>query len=146
MKVKLIISAFFCLLIGVAAVNVHLSLKSENPLSGLALANMNALAYAEGSNPGGVGMNPFEGVGGSIASTKEECFQKNGYWNELLDCADGGVTTQTCTITGQITLFGVTIQGSYTKGNAYTLVWARYACRQSDGNCCNGNAQGIYVK
>ena len=50
MKVKLIISAFSFMLIGVAAVNVHLSLKSEMPLSGLALANFNALAYAEGGN------------------------------------------------------------------------------------------------
>lgn len=50
MKAKIIISVFICLLIGIAAMNVHVSLNSEVHLSGLALANFNALAYAEGGN------------------------------------------------------------------------------------------------
>lgn len=146
MKKRILMMLFTCGLATWATVNVYLNQRTGEPLSELNLLNLNALAYAEGSTPGGGTMNPFEGVGGSIASTEEECRQKNGYWNELLDCADGGVSSQTCTIEGEITLLGVTVKGSYTKGNSYTLTWARFACRSSNGNCCNGNAQGIYVR
>ena len=136
---------FICMLSVIAAINVRLNLNSDKSLSGLALENLNVLAYAEGGTGGG-STNPFEGVGGSIASTQEECFQKGGYWNELLANEDGGVTQQTCTVSGEITFLGTSIKGSYTKGNSYTLVWARFACRRSDGNCCDGSRQGVHIR
>lgn len=145
MKVKVFSILFVCMLSVVAAINVHLNLSSDKSLSGLALENLNALAYAEGGTGGGA-INPFEGVAGSIASTQEECSQKNGYWNELLACEDGGVGSQTCTISGEITIMGQTIKGSYTKGNSYSYVWARFTCRTSSGNCCAGERSGVHVK
>ncbi len=48
MKVKVFSILFVCMLSVVAAINVHLNLNSDQCLSGLALENLNALAYAEG--------------------------------------------------------------------------------------------------
>lgn len=48
MKVKVFSILFVCMLFIVAAINVQLNLSSVQSLSGLALENLNALAYAEG--------------------------------------------------------------------------------------------------
>ena len=48
MKVKFFSILFICMLSVVAAINVHLNLSSDKSLSGLALENLNVLAYAEG--------------------------------------------------------------------------------------------------
>lgn len=57
-------------------------------------------------------------------------------------CVNSGFEQVTCEISGEITLLGVTIKGTYKKGQKYPIAWARYECKNSPGNCCK--KQGLY--
>lgn len=73
---------------------------------------------------------------------RTKCLEEGGFWNMASVCADAKIEMVTCTISGEITLFGVTLKGSYTKGRKYSIPWARYTCTSSIGNCCK--KQGLY--
>lgn len=73
----------------------------------------------------------------------KECKDNGGNWNMASQCVDSGFQTTTCTISGEISFLGITLKGSYTKGKAYTVAWARYTCVYSSGNCCI--KQGLYT-
>lgn len=79
------------------------------------------------------------------AVNEEDCRAFGGYWNMALVCADGGIELVECTVSGEISFLGFTLSGSYMTGNKYYIVWERYSCINSDGNCCDGSAQGIRV-
>ena len=57
-------------------------------------------------------------------------------------CVESGFESVTCTIKGEITVFGVALKGEYSKGSTYRIAWARYQCVTSNGNCCK--KQGLY--
>ena len=71
------------------------------------------------------------------------CIAEGGNVDMASVCQDGGIVQVTCEIAGKITVFGVTIEGSYKKGQVEYIAWARYACVASTGNCCK--KQGIYM-
>lgn len=72
------------------------------------------------------------------------CRLEGGIWDHYSTCEDGGIITTSCTTSGEITAFGVTLKGSYQSGCTYYLAWARYSCEhKQDGYCCT--EQGIYV-
>ena len=73
---------------------------------------------------------------------KRDCFAAQGNWDEASHCASSGFESTTCTISGSVSLFGVTLTGSYEKGKSYNIPWARYECGRSTGNCCK--KQGLY--
>ena len=68
----------------------------------------------------------------------------HGYY---LKYVNGGVITETCTISGQISVLGVTISGNYTKGGTYSFGWEAYACEPANSQSiqCDVGDQGIYV-
>lgn len=73
---------------------------------------------------------------------KQECFQKGGNWDEASHCVESGFETFECQVSGELSMFGITVKGSYTKGKSYSIAWARYECQISTGNCCT--KQGLY--
>lgn len=73
---------------------------------------------------------------------RRKCIDSDGSWNMASVCDNSGFETATCKISGEISLFGVTIKGSYEKGSKYSIPWARYKCIESSGNCCK--QQGLY--
>ncbi|MBR1573634.1 MAG: hypothetical protein IJ652_02160 [Bacteroidales bacterium] len=121
-NVKIIVSV-----ISVAALAFVCGVKSKNHSMDLFEMNVEALASIE------------------VYGDEETCRTNNGYWNMALVCADGGIISQTCTVSGELTIMGVTIKGNYTAGNVYNGCWARFSCTNSSGNCCNAGEQGIRV-
>lgn len=83
-----------------------------------------------------------ESKDGETFSSKELCIAMGGNWNEASHCTASGFEDSTCTISGEISLFGVTLKGSYSKGKKYKIAWDRYSCSESAGNCCT--KQGLY--
>lgn len=73
---------------------------------------------------------------------RKKCIEEGGSWNMASVCKNSGFESCTCKISGKITAFGVTLEGSYEKGKTYTIPWARYECQESKGNCCK--KQGLY--
>lgn len=73
---------------------------------------------------------------------REKCFAEGEAWNMASVCADAKIEMVTCTTSGEITVFGVTLKGSYSKRGIYCIPWARYTCISSTGNCCK--KQGLY--
>lgn len=73
---------------------------------------------------------------------EQECFSNSGNWNMATVCTDSGFEEVSCEISGEISAFGLTFKGSYTKGENYSVAWARYECQDSKGNCCI--KQGLY--
>lgn len=73
---------------------------------------------------------------------RKACIEKGGNWNMASVCVASGFESSNCTVAGEITIFGVTVKGSYEKGKMYSLPWARYECKDSKGNCCT--KQGLY--
>ena len=69
-----------------------------------------------------------------------------GYW---LKCFNTGVGTETCTISGKITVLGITIEGNYQKGNSYSYSWEAYQCSEviphNPEIICDISDQGIKV-
>lgn len=106
---------------------------SSSRTSDLLLQNVEVLSRAEDD----VKEEPDK-----IKGPKEACLSEGGNWNEASHCTGTGFENSTCTISGEISLFGVTIKGSYSKGKSYKIPWARYSCAQSAGNCCK--KQGLY--
>ena len=72
----------------------------------------------------------------------DDCISRGGNINMATVCAEAALVNATCNISGEITVLVVTLKGSYTKGNAYVIPWARYTCTNSTGNCCI--KQGLY--
>lgn len=77
-----------------------------------------------------------------MIARRESCYNNGGTWNESSHCEASDFEDFTCTVSGEVSLFGVTIKGSYTKGKTYKLAWARYSCVESKMNCCT--KQGLY--
>lgn len=73
---------------------------------------------------------------------RASCIASGGNWNMASVCEDAGLQEVICTVSGEASAFGVTIRGSYTKGKAYYIPWARYKCVESKGNCCK--KQGLF--
>jgi hypothetical protein len=72
------------------------------------------------------------------------CYQDDGSWNMATTCTESGFyENQKCKISGELTVLGVTIKGSYEKGHKYDVPWARYTCIASTGNCCK--KVGLYT-
>lgn len=82
------------------------------------------------------------GESGSIPRTYEECLKSGGNWNMASVCTDSGFESSVCKISGEISIFGMTLKGNYEKGQRYSIPWARYSCQTSAGNCCI--KQGLY--
>ena len=72
-----------------------------------------------------------------------ECHRENGNFGMATVCADSGFETAKCKVEGEISIFGVTISGSYESGRTYSVPWARYTCIVSHRNCCK--KQGLYT-
>ena len=72
------------------------------------------------------------------------CFTQGGNYNMASVCQECGFFDPVkCKVTGELTILGVTIKGSYEKGKKYSIPWARYTCTASTGNCCL--KQGLYT-
>jgi hypothetical protein len=107
---------------------MNLNTNSEQSL--LSLANVEALADEITS---GAGLD------------QSNCASNGGYWNMALVCDGGGVNSVQCQIDGSISLFGISVSGSYKQGTTYNVGWERWACVISPGNCCIASSQGIKV-
>lgn len=73
---------------------------------------------------------------------RKACIEKGGIWNMASACKDSGFERVSCKISGEVSVFGVILKGSYEKGQKYSIPWARYEAVQSLGNCCT--KQGLY--
>lgn len=74
---------------------------------------------------------------------RRDCINKGGNWNMASVCVASGFESSKCTVSGEITVCGVTVKGSFEKGKKYYIAWARYECKDSKGNCCT--KQGLYT-
>jgi hypothetical protein len=133
MKKKLLLGIFALAFLLIAGYGMNRSMKSYAGLSELALKNVVALADMEEPDPGEDGPSNLEA----------ECRElPMGIWNEALHCDDGGATTVECTIEGQLNFAGKVINGNYKVGVKYPVLWERWKCDLSTGNCCDGSKQG----
>jgi hypothetical protein len=83
---------------------------------------------------------------GAGIATQSECRFYQGYWNMALVCDAGGVNTFQCIVDRELTILGVTVKGNYAKGTTYyNVVWERWTCISSAGNCCIASSQGVRV-
>lgn len=73
----------------------------------------------------------------------QECHAKGGNWDMATIADDSGFETVTCEVSGEVSAFGITIKGSYKKGESYSIAWVRYKCVSSPNNCCV--KQGLYT-
>lgn len=140
MKKKMIYVAA-ALIIGAATVFNVKTVLDANRNYDLAMTSIDALSEdGEGESGGG-------GESDTGANIKEEskCHDRNGYWNMALVSDSGGVITQNCTVSGEISILGVTIKGSYEKGKPYSFSWSNWKCTLSNGNCCLSDKQGIRI-
>lgn len=74
---------------------------------------------------------------------RSKCISEEGNWNMASVCQDSGIERFSCSVSGEISAFGITLKGSYEKGESYNIPWARYTCTASSGNCCK--KQGMYT-
>ena len=91
------------------------------------LANVEALADGDAPYP----------------EERRACIDKGGNWNMASVCVDSGFESSKCSVSGEITVCGVTIKGSFEKGKKYHTAWSRYQCKDSKGNCCT--KQGLFT-
>ncbi len=127
MKKKILLSVFVFAVVALAVFASYKTLNANAAVADLMLdENIEALTRGEDDQ----------------APNRENCYAEGGLWNMASVCADGKVEVVTCTKSGEITIFGITLKGSYTKGKPYAIAWARYTCITSTGNCCK--MQGIY--
>lgn len=157
-----VLALIVCLFVGLTAYQVRIktSYNNSNEVSDMVLLNINALTGLEnpetgsGSGSGSGSGGNLSGNGeslsgngesgnGSSAYTREECLRKGGNWNMASVCVDGKAECFKCEVSGEISVLGITLKGSYTKGNTYIISWARYSCQTSEGNCCT--RQGVEV-
>lgn len=73
---------------------------------------------------------------------RTKCINEGGMWNMASKCTASGFERPTCKVSGELSVWGITIKGSYEKGKKYAIPWARYECVDSSGNCCK--KQGLY--
>lgn len=132
------------LLLAIMFVNVRIAMAGD-----VSFKSMFASSYSgEDGGEGGEGGESGEGGEGDGEGTtpEEKCHNKGGIYNAFLQCADGGVTNVTCTINGELSIWGITIfKASYTKGNSYPVRWERWACITGNGNCCIKSEQGVKI-
>lgn len=134
---KEIILLGVCLVVGIISYQLRNGLSvSDNEKSTIVLSNIEALMSSENGELSG------DGEGGNY--TREECLSKGGNWNMASVCVDGGTIQKQCEVSGEITIMGITIKGSYKSGKLYNLFWERYQCQSSSGNCCI--KQGMFAK
>lgn len=145
-----------CLVIGIVSYQFKKEyLTLGDNMSDIALANIDALMNPEdtesGSNTGGGLSGDGEALSGNGESgnssgefTREDCLRKGGNWNMASVCVDGSVIQIQCETSGEMTVLGVILKGSFKKGDIINLAWERYSCQSSEGNCCV--KQGIFVK
>lgn len=50
-----------------------------------------------------------------------------------------------CTVNGEITILGVSVKGSYQRGNEYYIKWELWSCELLTNGQCYGDMQGIGV-
>lgn len=139
MKKNLLYVTFVLTLCVVAVLNVKV-VQTANKSYDLSMASIEAIS--NGDN----GENGDGETGGANITSSEKCHEQGGYWNMALTCAGGGVESVSCGVTGEISLFGVTVKGSYTKGKAYPIAWERWSCVTSTENCCVSSGQGVKIK
>ena len=72
----------------------------------------------------------------------QECHKKGGNWDMASVLKDSGFERTECKISGKVTVFGISLEGEYTKGEKYSVPWASYKCESSRNNCCT--EQGLY--
>ena len=72
-----------------------------------------------------------------------DCYNSGGNYNMASVCAETGFERATCKVSGEVSVFGITISGSFEKGKRYSIPWARYTCVSSPRNCCI--KQGLYT-
>jgi hypothetical protein len=121
-------------LVTITGVNVHLSLRGQidSDYSDVMLKNIEALSTDE-APPTGAGL------------PQDECSDQQGYWNMALVSSGAGVNSVQCEVDGSISIFGITIIGSYKRGQPYNVSWDNWTCVTSNGNCCLANNQGVRV-
>lgn len=132
------------LIIGAVTVFNVKTVLDANRTYDLAMTSIDALSE-DGEGDGGNGGGGGESDTGAHIKDEDECHNKNGYWNMALVSDSGGVITQKCTISGEISILGITIKGSYQKGENYHFSWANWKCVASNGNCCLSDKQGIRI-
>ena len=124
-KIKILLAVAFMGMLSYGTYSAYDSM-SSNTSNQLLLENVEALASGEG-----------------IPASYADCLAKGGNWNMASVCAEGGFYDSECTVSGEISAFGIILKGSYTKGNSYHIPYARYNCVNSSGNCCI--KQGLYT-
>ena len=127
MKKKVIISTFAIAAMALTAFTGYKTFGPKKTMADLILdENIEALTQGEEPYP----------------EERLLCIAGGGNWNMATICSDSGIKTVVCTVSGELSVFGITLKGSYTKGNTYFIPWAKYTCTNSNGNCCK--KQGLY--
>lgn len=72
-----------------------------------------------------------------------DCYNSGGNYNMASVCVESGFERATCKVSGEVSVSGITISGSFEKGKRYSIPWARYTCVSSPRNCCI--KQGLYT-
>lgn len=129
---KIIVSLIATISLAMASyMGVRPFLHTENNYRPLLVDNIEALSEDD------------NGVNVDESKEKEkQCYESDGYWNMAGICVESGFQTATCTVSGEIVAFGITIKGSYSRGGTYMIPWARYECKSSSKNCCT--KQGLF--
>ena len=130
MKKQILIAASLAIIIiaGYHLYKVHQIQTSKN-LSKLVLANIEALADGEDSDK----------------KREKECHDEGGYWDMVLICTDGGIEETECTVSGELSIAGFKISGSYKKGEVYSVSWERWECKDHKKECCIKDEQGVRI-
>lgn len=140
MKKKMVYVAAALIIGAVTVFNVKTALDANRNYD-LAMTSIDALSE-DGEGESGEG---GESDTGANINDESKCHDRNGYWNMALVSDGGGVETQKCTVSGEISILGVTIKGSYEKGKPYKFYWSNWKCIISNGNCCLSDKQGIRI-
>lgn len=140
MKKKFIYAITLCAFVTTAILNVQMIQKTNNTIA-LTMTTLESISDDENSTGGGVDVETGGGIGDEAT-----CRSIGGYWNMALVLADGGISSVKCVKTGELSLMGKIINGSYTIGKEYNVTWKRYSCSTVTGNCCNPSAQDIIVE
>lgn len=137
MKKKKIYVAVALIMGALAVFNVKTVLEVNHDYD-LVMASIDALSETSGDETG-------DGETGATIKGEDKCHENNGYWNMALVCASSGIEQVTITVTGEASVLGVTVKGSYTKGKKYSIMWERWECVASSQNCCLSDKQGLKV-
>lgn len=145
MKKKMLNGVLLVVLFVVAAVNVKVVLDMNHSYD-LSMVSIEALSGNDPENGGGGSADITGPETGAGIYSADECHKAFGYWDMALICDGAGIETTQCQIDGEITLFGITVSGSYKKGKPYKIAWERWACRNATGNCCKADQQGLRIR